>query len=60
MLGAFVPNDERNGGMKEKTVFRSATGVSSSSTGKLHGLVPESFEIVHKSSILAIFGLVHY
>ena len=44
-FGAFVPNRERNFGMKEKTVLSLSYGrIVIKPTEKLHGLVPESFE----------------
>jgi len=44
-FGAFVPNHERNRGMKEKTVLSLSYGrIVIKPTDKLHGLVPESFE----------------
>ena len=44
-FGAFVPNRERNHGMKEKTVLSLSYGrIVIKPAGKLHGLVPESFE----------------
>jgi type I restriction enzyme S subunit len=44
-FGAFVPNHERNRGMKEKTVLSLSYGrIVIKPTEKLHGLVPESFE----------------
>jgi type I restriction enzyme S subunit len=43
--GAFVPNHERNRGMKEKTVLSLSYGrIVIKPVEKLHGLVPESFE----------------
>ena len=45
VFGAFVPNHERNGGMKEKTVLSLSYGrIVIKPAEKLHGLVPESFE----------------
>ena len=45
VFGAFVPNQERNHGMKEKTVLSLSYGrIVIRPTEKLHGLVPESFE----------------
>ena len=44
-FGAFVPNRERNFGMKEKTVLSLSYGrIIIKPLEKLHGLVPESFE----------------
>ncbi|MDO8249870.1 MAG: hypothetical protein Q7T78_09175 [Rhodoferax sp.] len=44
-FGAFVPNRERNFGMKEKTVLSLSFGrIIVKPPEKLHGLVPESFE----------------
>ena len=44
-FGAFVPNHERNHGMKEKTVLSLSYGrIVVKPADKLHGLVPESFE----------------
>ncbi len=44
-FGAFVPNHERNHGMKEKTVLSLSYGrIVIKPPEKLHGLVPESFE----------------
>ena len=44
-FGAFVPNHERNLGMKEKTVLSLSYGrIVIKPAEKLHGLVPESFE----------------
>ena len=44
-FGAFVPNHERNRGMKEKTVLSLSYGrIVIKPAEKLHGLVPESFE----------------
>jgi type I restriction enzyme S subunit len=44
-FGAFVPNHERNFGMKEKTVLSLSYGkIVIKPLEKLHGLVPESFE----------------
>ena len=44
-FGAFVPNHERNRGMKEKTVLSLSYGrIIIKPPEKLHGLVPESFE----------------
>jgi type I restriction enzyme S subunit len=44
-FGAFVPNHERNYGMKEKTVLSLSYGrIVIKPAEKLHGLVPESFE----------------
>lgn len=44
-FGAFVPNHERNHGMKEKTVLSLSYGrIVIKPTEKLRGLVPESFE----------------
>ncbi len=44
-FGAFVPNHERNRGMKETTVLSLSYGrIVIKPTEKLHGLVPESFE----------------
>jgi type I restriction enzyme S subunit len=44
-FGAFVPNHERNRGMKEKTVLSLSYGrIVVKPAEKLHGLVPESFE----------------
>jgi type I restriction enzyme, S subunit len=44
-FGAFVPNHERNHGMKEKTVLSLSYGrIVIKPAEKLHGLVPESFE----------------
>ena|SRR3974390_1389891 len=44
-FGAFVPNQERNDGMKEKTVLSLSYGrIVIKPAEKLHGLVPESFE----------------
>jgi type I restriction enzyme, S subunit len=44
-FGAFVPNYERNHGMKEKTVLSLSYGrIVIKPAEKLHGLVPESFE----------------
>jgi type I restriction enzyme, S subunit len=44
-FGAFVPNHERNLGMKEKTVLSLSYGrIIIKTAEKLHGLVPESFE----------------
>ncbi len=43
--GAFIPNKERNQGMKEKTVLSLSYGrIVIKPPEKLHGLVPESFE----------------
>jgi type I restriction enzyme S subunit len=44
-FGAFVPNHDRNDGMKEKTVLSLSYGrIVIKPAEKLHGLVPESFE----------------
>lgn len=44
-FGTFVPNHERNQGMKEKTVLSLSYGrIVIKPPEKLHGLVPESFE----------------
>ena len=44
-FGAYVPNHERNHGMKEKTVLSLSYGrIIIKPAEKLHGLVPESFE----------------
>jgi type I restriction enzyme S subunit len=44
-FGAFLPNRERNLGMKEKTVLSLSYGrIVIKPADKLHGLVPESFE----------------
>lgn len=44
-FGAFIPNRERNFGMKEKTVLSLSYGrIVVKPPEKLHGLVPESFE----------------
>ena len=44
-FGTFVPNHERNHGMKEKTVLSLSYGrIVIKPAEKLHGLVPESFE----------------
>ncbi len=44
-FGAFVPNKERNLGMREKTVLSLSYGrIVIKPPEKLHGLVPESFE----------------
>ena len=44
-FGAFLPNHERNHGMKEKTVLSLSYGrIVIKPAEKLHGLVPESFE----------------
>jgi type I restriction enzyme S subunit len=44
-FGAFVPNQERNDGMTEKTVLSLSYGrIVIKPAEKLHGLVPESFE----------------
>jgi type I restriction enzyme S subunit len=44
-FGAFVPNHERNHGMRVKTVLSLSHGrIVVKSADKLHGLVPESFE----------------
>jgi type I restriction enzyme, S subunit len=44
-FGAFVPNHDRNRGMKERTVLSLSYGrIVIKPTEKLHGLVPESFE----------------
>jgi type I restriction enzyme S subunit len=44
-FGVFVPNYERNHGMKEKTVLSLSYGrIIIKPAEKLHGLVPESFE----------------
>ncbi len=44
-FGAFVPNHERNHGMKEQTVLSLSYGrIVVKPADKLHGLVPESFE----------------
>lgn len=44
-FGAFVPNHDRNHGMKEKTVLSLSYGrIVIKPAEKLHGLVPESFE----------------
>ena len=44
-FGAFIPNQERNRGMKEKTVLSLSYGrIVIKPAEKLHGLVPESFE----------------
>ncbi len=44
-FGAFVPNRERNFGLKEKTVLSLSYGrIVVKPPEKLHGLVPESFE----------------
>ena len=44
-FGAFIPNHERNRGMKEKTVLSLSYGrIVIKPAEKLHGLVPESFE----------------
>ncbi len=55
-FGAFVPNHERNCGMKEKTVLSLSYGRTVIKPAeKLHGLVPESFEtyqIVNPSDIV--------
>jgi type I restriction enzyme, S subunit len=54
--GAFIPNKERNQGMKEKTVLSLSYGrIVIKPPEKLHGLVPESFEtyqIVNPSDIV--------
>jgi type I restriction enzyme S subunit len=43
--GAFIPNKERNQGMKQKTVLSLSYGrIVIKPPEKLHGLVPESFE----------------
>lgn len=45
VFGAFVPNRERNHGMKEKTVLSLSYGrIVIKPAEKLHGLVPETFE----------------
>jgi len=45
VFGAFVPNHERNSGMKENTVLSLSYGrIVIKPADKLHGLVPESFE----------------
>lgn len=55
-FGAFVPNHERNHGMKEKTVLSLSYGrIVIKPAEKLHGLVPESFEtyqVVHPGDIV--------
>jgi type I restriction enzyme S subunit len=55
-FGAFVPNHERNQGMKERTVLSLSYGrIVIKPAEKLHGLVPESFEtyqIVHPGDIV--------
>jgi type I restriction enzyme S subunit len=44
-FGAFVPNHDRNRGMKERTVLSLSYGrIVIKPMEKLHGLVPESFE----------------
>ena len=44
-FGAFIPNHERNRGMKKKTVLSLSYGrIVIKPAEKLHGLVPESFE----------------
>lgn len=44
-FGAFVPNHERNHGMREKAVLSLSYGrIVIKPADKLHGLVPESFE----------------
>ncbi len=44
-FGAFVPNHDRNHGMREKTVLSLSYGrIVIKPAEKLHGLVPESFE----------------
>ena len=44
-FGAFLPNHERNHGMKEKTVLSLSYGrIVIKPAEKLHGLVPESFQ----------------
>ncbi|MDA0365947.1 MAG: restriction endonuclease subunit S [Chloroflexi bacterium] len=44
-FGAFLPNHDRNRGMKEKTVLSLSYGrIIIKPPEKLHGLVPESFE----------------
>jgi type I restriction enzyme S subunit len=44
-FGAFLPNHERNRGMKEKTILSLSYGrIIIKPPEKLHGLVPESFE----------------
>jgi len=44
-FGAFMPNRDRNRGMKEKTVLSLSYGrIIIKPAEKLHGLVPESFE----------------
>ena len=44
-FGAFVPNHERNYGMKVRTVLSLSYGrIVIKAANKLHGLVPESFE----------------
>lgn len=44
-FGVFVPNQEHNHGMKEKTVLSLSYGrIVIKPVEKLHGLVPESFE----------------
>jgi type I restriction enzyme S subunit len=44
-FGAFLPNHERNYGMKERTVLSLSYGrIVIKPEEKLHGLVPESFE----------------
>jgi type I restriction enzyme, S subunit len=44
-FGAFLPNQERNYGMKEKTVLSLSYGrIIIKPAEKLHGLIPESFE----------------
>ena len=44
-FGAYVPNREKNTGMKEKTVLSLSYGrIVVKPPEKLHGLVPESFE----------------
>jgi type I restriction enzyme S subunit len=44
-FGAFVPNHDRNLGMKEKTVLSLSYGrIVIRPLDKLHGLIPESFE----------------
>ncbi len=45
VFGAFIPNKERNYGLKEKTVLSLSYGrIIIRPIEKLHGLVPESFE----------------
>lgn len=55
-FGAFVPNKERNLGLREKTVLSLSYGrIVIKPPEKLHGLVPESFEtyqIVNPSDIV--------